>query len=245
MKIMFLLAWLMVCGVLCGKVWAEQTQQQRQTAQVLDLTDGAKLHYWLYQPQGEKVESRKFPLVLFLHGAGERGDNLDKVLQHGPPMQIKKGKDFDAYVVSPQCPQKAWWGGGMCKQLDALITQICADHPIDASRIYITGLSMGGMGTMAMVQDYPERFAAAIPICGRGDVAQAAAMKDVPMWFFHGDADKTVPPTGTTQMVEAIKAAGGTKVKETLYPGVGHNSWTRTYDNPEVYEWLFKQRKGE
>lgn len=245
MKSLFLLMWLAIGVVLTGNVFAEDTQAQRQTAKVMEYEDGAKLSYWFYQPQGEKVLGKKVPLMIFLHGAGERGDDINRVLFHGPPMQIKKGKDFDAYVISPQCPQKKWWGGDMLKQLDLLISKTCKDYPIDESRIYITGLSMGGMGTMAMVQLYPDRFAAAMPICGRGDVSQAAKMVNTPMWFFHGDADKSVPVSGSTEMVAAIKTAGGTKVKETIYPGVGHNSWTKTYDNQEVYDWMFGQVKGK
>jgi predicted peptidase len=244
MKIVFLLMWLGVCLMLTSRVWAEETQKQRQVAKVMTFEDGAKLDYWFYEPQGEKAAGQKFPLMLFLHGAGERGDDINRVLQHGPPMQIKKGKDFPAYVISPQCPQKKWWpAGDMIKELDLLLKEVCNNYPIDRSRIYITGLSMGGMGTMALVQTLPDRFAAAIPICGKGDVSKAAKMVDVPMWFFHGEADKTVPSEGSTAMVDAIKAAGGTKVKLTLYQGVGHNSWTQTYNNPEVYDWLFAQHQ--
>lgn len=246
MKMLFLLMWLAMSVVMCGTVWAEQTKAQRQTAQVLACADGMKLGYWFYQPVEEKIQGKKYPLMLFLHGAGERGENIEKVAVHGPPMQIKKGRDFPAYVVSPQCPQKNWWSGGnMVKQLDELITMICTEYPIDTSRIYITGLSMGGMGTNAMVQTYPQRFAAAVPICGRGDISKADRMVNVPMWYFHGLADRTVKPEGSTEMVEAIKKAGGQKVKLTTYPGVGHNSWSRTYDNEDVYKWLFAQRKSE
>tara|TARA_Y100001933_G_scaffold195203_1_gene195537 strand:+ start:143891 stop:144754 length:864 start_codon:yes stop_codon:yes gene_type:complete len=246
MKILFLLMWLAISATMTAKVWAEQTKSQRQTAEVLAGEAGSQLGYWFYQPQGEKVANKKYPLVLFLHGAGERGDDINRVLRHGPPMQIKKGKDFDAYVISPQCPQKSWWTSGeMVKQLDQLLKKIADEYPIDPSRIYITGLSMGGMGTMAMVQAYPDRFAAAVPICGRGDTKKADKMVNVPMWFFHGESDGTVKPEGSTQMVEAIKAAGGKKVKLTTYPSVGHNSWTMTYDNQEVYDWMFSQRLGK
>ncbi len=246
MKIMILLAWLIISAALTARAWAEDVKAQRQTAETMTYEDGATLQYWFYQPQGEKVKDKKYPLMLFLHGAGERGDDINRVLQHGPPMQIAKGKDFDAYVISPQCPRKSWWpAGDMIRQLDLLLKKVCNDYPIDRSRIYITGLSMGGMGTMAMVQSLPDRFAAAVPICGRGDVSKAEKMVDVPMWFFHGDADSTVKPEGSTAMVEAIKQAGGNKVKLTMYPGVGHNSWTKTYNNEEVYEWLFAQRKGK
>lgn len=246
MQRIIVLVWVGICLGAYAKAIAGDQKKARQTAEVMTYENGAKLHYWFYQPPDKKLKGKKLPLILFLHGAGERGEDLSHVLRHGVPMLIDKGRDFPAYVISPQCPQKSWWpAGDMIRELDLLLKTVCNDYPIDRNRIYITGLSMGGMGTMAMVQTLPDRFAAAVQICGKGDLKKADKMVNVPMWFFHGQADKTVPVSGSTEMVEAIQAAGGTKVKLTTYPGVGHNSWTRTYNNDEMFEWMFKQSKGK
>lgn len=236
--------WLGLCLCLSFPVLAQQTKSLTQ--KTITFEDNKKLNYWLYQPTHIEPMDQKMPMILFLHGAGERGDKLQIVLKHGPPMQIKGGKNFPAYVISPQCPQKEWWtSNNMIKQLDGLVSQTVKNLPIDINRIYITGSSMGGMGTFALSQKFPNRFAAAIPICGRGDVSKASSLVDLPMWIFHGDADSVVKPEGSKNMVEAIKKAGGKKIKLTIYPNVGHNSWTRTYDNPQVYEWLFAQQLGK
>ena len=199
------------------------------------------LKYLLYVPDAYNRTPTKWPLVLFLHGAGERGDDLELVKKHGPPKLIAQGREFPAIIVSPQCPKETWWPDHVAA-LEALLDEIVARYRVDEDRIYVTGISMGGFGTWALAFDQPQRFAALGVICGRGDPAKAALLKHVPIWVFHGAKDQTVPLKDSQDMVEALQAAGGSP-KFTVYPDAGHDSWTRTYEDPAFWEWLFAQRR--
>lgn len=215
-----------------------------QSAQVFKAkVDGKDVQrdYLLYIPKTYNNEKdKKWPLLIFLHGSGERGDNVNRVKVHGPPKQAAAGKDLPFVVVSPQCPKGVWWSPEV--QI-ALLDEICKTHRIDKDRVYLTGLSMGGYGTWTIACKYPDRFAATVPICGGGNPKDAAKMKGIPTWVFHGDADRAVPVKRSQDMVDALKKAGG-NVKLTIYPGVGHDSWTRSYDNPDLYKWLLAQRRA-
>lgn len=182
---------------------------------------------------------KKWPLLLFLHGSGERGSDLQRVKAQGPLKLAARGWDFPFVVVAPQCPEKAWWSPLL---LDDLVEQICSEYRIDRSRLYVTGLSMGGYGTWNLIGRYPGKYAAAVPICGGALPSLAPKIKDVPVWVFHGDQDDAVPLEKSTGIVSALEKQGG-HPKLTVYPGVGHNSWTQTYENPAVYAWLLQQRK--
>lgn len=182
---------------------------------------------------------RRYPLLIFLHGSGERGLDLSLLTFHGPWAFLKAHPEYQCITVAPQCPLGTWW---QTPFVDDFIKEVMATYRVDPDRVYLTGLSMGGFGTWNEACAHPERFAAIAPICGGGDPKQAAALKNVPTWTFHGDADRTVPIAGTQAMVDALKAAGG-DVRFTIYPGVGHNSWTQTYNNPNFYAWLFAQRR--
>lgn len=199
------------------------------------------MSYLLYLPKDYAAKKvAKFPVLLFLHGAGERGDNIDLVKVHGPPKLIDKGKDFPFVVISPQCPKNVWWDVDV---IAALVDDVVKSHRADQSRLYVTGLSMGGYGTWGICSKYPDKFAAAAPICGAGNAKTVAAMKGVPTWAFHGDKDTAVSFAAGKAMVDALKAAGG-DVQFTVYEGVGHDSWTATYNNDKLYEWLLsKSRK--
>jgi predicted peptidase len=205
--------------------------------------------------------SKKYPLVLFLHGAGERGNDNKKQLIHGMDefASDEVMAKYPAFVIAPQCPtDEKWvevdWGADSHKMPNEpsrplrwaklIVTQSAKDLSIDKDRIYVTGLSMGGYGTWDAIQRWPDMFAAAAPICGGGDPAGAKAMAGIPIWAFHGSADTAVKPQRSRDMIAAIKAAGGSP-KYTEYPGVGHNSWSQTYSNPEFYAWLFAQKRGE
>jgi predicted peptidase len=202
------------------------------------------------------------PLVLFLHGAGERGDDNESQLRHGMKDLVDwcvANKKF-CVVVAPQCPKAEWWStknkdyknperyrlgekdNEVTPVVLALVTHLVQEKKLSEDRLYLTGLSMGGYGTFALLARRPKLFAAAIPICGGGDVTTARAIKDVPLWVFHGDADSTVPVAMSRAMVQALEVAGG-KPKYREYPGVGHNSWSSTYADPEVWAWLFAQKK--
>jgi predicted peptidase len=198
-------------------------------------------NYLIYVPEQYNERRQRWPLVLFLHGAGERGDDLEKVKLHGPPKLIAEGKQFPCIIVSPQCPQDAWWPAQV-PALEALLDEVESRYAIDPDRVYVTGLSMGGFGTWALAFDQPDRFAALAPICGRGDPAKAPLLAHVPTWVFHGAKDTVVDPSGSEEMVDALKAAGGDP-KFTLYPDAGHDSWTATYNDPEFWDWLLAQRR--
>ena len=219
-----------------------------QTAQSIDVksADGTttKLHFWLFTPKGyqSKAEggAKKWPLMMFLHGAGERGDDLELVKIWGPSKLVASNPDFPFVLVSPQCPAGKRWN---IQHLDQLIDYSIGEYNVDPSRVYLTGLSMGGYGTWALAARSPDKIAAAIPICGGGTPAQAASLIDMPIWAFHGDADRVVNIEQSRRMVSAVVKAGGKKIKLTTYAGVGHNSWSPTYANPQIYEWLLSHTR--
>lgn len=215
-------------------------QAPRQTAEKATVVVQQEYQYLRYVPADYAADSEKrWPLVLFLHGAGERGHDINQIKRHGLPKLIEQGKDFPFVVISPQCPPGEWWNVAM---LEGLIEKVAREERIDRDRIYLTGLSMGGFGTWALAIRHPERYAAILPICGGGERQLARVLRDMPVWTFHGDADKVVPVERTQEMVDAIIAAGGSP-RVTIYPGVGHDSWTETYDNPEIYDWLLQHRR--
>jgi predicted peptidase len=200
----------------------------------------AALRYLLYLPEDYAADhERRWPLILFLHGAGERGADLARIKAHGLPNVLEGKRDFPFVVVSPQCPPRERWRPDL---LAALLDEIEATYRIDSERIYVTGLSMGGFGTWALAILQPRRFAAIAPVCGGGRPEEVAAIKHVPAWVFHGALDDIVPLEHSTVMVEALRAVGG-DVRFTVYPDLAHDSWTPTYENPELYEWLLAHRR--
>jgi predicted peptidase len=208
------------------------------------ISHDEELHYLLHLPQGydKSDRTKEWPLVLFLHGAGERGSDLEMVKKHGPPKLIAAGKDIPAIVVSPQCPKDQWWNDHL-EGLMALLDEVEKKHHVDRNRVYVTGLSMGGFGTWGLISRWADRFAAAIPICGGGSRLGLQRALDLPIWAFHGDADETVPVEESTRLIELMQSRGAKNVKLTVYPAVKHDSWTQTYDDPAVWEWLFAQKR--
>ncbi|MFM7319870.1 MAG: dienelactone hydrolase family protein [Isosphaeraceae bacterium] len=206
--------------------------------------DGKVLPYRIMLPEGYKADDKtEYPLVLFLHGAGERGNDNAKQLVHGAGEFAKPAnrQKYPAIVVAPQCPSGSFWTRED-KNLMGLLDSVRKDYRIDARRIYVTGLSMGGFGTWSLIAATPTLFAAAAPICGGGSTESAGKLVNLPIWVFHGDADTVVKPDLSRNMVKAIEKAGG-KPKYTEYAGVGHDSWTATYANPDFIAWLFSQKK--
>jgi predicted peptidase len=177
--------------------------------------------------------------MLFLHGAGERGDDLELVKKHGPPKLIEAGKNFPFIVVSPQCLLGRWWEP---VELAALLDEIVEQHKVDEERIYVTGLSMGGFGTWSLAAYQPARFAAIVPICGGGDPFLTMLFAHIPAWVFHGAKDPVVPLERSEKMVEALRKLGG-NVKFTVYPEATHDAWTETYANPQLYKWLLQRKR--
>ncbi len=196
--------------------------------------------YSLYLPDGY-TEDAKLPIVFFLHGAGEREPNPNGPYVHGPLKLARSGMSFPFICVAPQCPAGTYWSVDV-RSLAAFIDDMTEKLGADENRVYLTGLSMGGFGTWHLAQTYPGRFAAIAPVCGAGFEWAADTLKNVPIWAFHGDADSVVPVSGSINMVNAIKKAGG-NAKLTVYPGIDHDSWTKTYENPELYDWLLSHKR--
>jgi len=230
-----------VCSASAGGDQAGDTPAGRPGRQVsarLDTQVRITLNYLLYLPK-DYGEREAWPLVLFLHGAGERGEDLELVKKHGPPKLVARGREFPFVLVSPQCPRDQWWEP---VSLTALLDDLCDHLKIDEDRIYVTGLSMGGFGTWSLAAHTPRRFAAIVPICGGGDPFWAKRIAHLSVWVFHGAKDRVVPLERSQQMVDALKRQQG-NVKFTIYPEAGHDSWTETYTNPALYEWLLEQRR--
>jgi predicted peptidase len=198
------------------------------------------LDYLNYLPK-DYDSKPSWPLLVFLHGAGERGSDLELVKKHGPPKLIEAGKDFPMIVVSPQCPKDRWWTTEL-QTLSALVDDIESKYHVDRDREYLSGLSMGGFGTWSLAAYTPDRFAAIVPICGGGEAMAARRLTKMPTWAFHGGKDGVVPLKRSEDMVSALKHSGG-DVKLTVYPEAGHDSWSETYDNPEVYAWLLQHSR--
>ena len=231
-------------ALLCSLLWnvhpCDAQSAERQVAQTLVRT--IEMQYLLYLPPAYDTSEETWPLLLFLHGAGERGDDLELVKVHGPPKMIAEGSDFPFVVVSPQCPKDEWWS---IDALHDLINEIVETHRIDTAKIYVTGLSMGGYATWRLACTYPKQFAAVVPICGGGDPEKASLMKEIPTWVFHGAKDEAVPLQKSQEMVDALKAAGS-DVRFTVYPEGGHvEAWQNAYGDPALWEWLAKQRQAE
>ncbi len=205
-------------------------------------------------------EHRTYPLIVFLHGAGERGhDNLMHLKSLPQQMALPNWQEkFPCYLLAPQCPKGIQWSSpadsidssrelkksNLLDQIDQMIAEVSENNPVDKNRIYITGYSMGGYGTWSMIARYPDLFAAASPICGGGDPNSVSKFVHLPLWVVHGDADQTVPVTESRKVIEALRKAGGTPQYYEL-KGVKHNSWSQTYNNPAgMLNWLFKQRKN-
>lgn len=226
-----------------NRLEGEQGQPGKQVAGRLREEGERTFSFLLYLPKDYDAQER-WPLLLFLHGAGERGNDLELVKMHGPPRLLKEGKEFPFLVVSPQCPETGDWKVNHWRPetLLALLDQIVARYKVDSDRVYVTGLSMGGFGVWALAAQAPERLAAIVPICGGGDPAWAARLARLPIWAFHGAQDSVVPLAGSQRMIDAVRSQGG-EVKFTIYPGVDHDSWTETYANPKLYEWLLQQRR--
>ena len=216
-------------------------QQHEFTAQ-----DDSKLDYWLMKP-AQIDEGKSYPLVLTLHG---RGGNTEAATVLASDEMRQK---YPCFVLAPAVSRREVWavpsdfrklpGRQRVAAALELVDKLLKEQPIDPARVYVTGQSMGGFGSFGAIAQSPETFAAAMPVCGGWTADDVEKMKGVALWIFHGDADGTVPVDRSRSMVEAVKAAGG-NVKYTEYPGVGHNSWSKTYASPETWQWLFEQRKA-
>ncbi|MBN3905203.1 MAG: prolyl oligopeptidase family serine peptidase [Nostoc sp. NMS1] len=209
------------------------------------ITSTDSYNYLLFLPDGLHQDGSRnetqqpLPTILCLHGSGERGSYLNHVKKHGVAKVVEQEPDFPFIVISPQCPRGEYWN---IERLSTLLDEVIASYSVDLDRVYLTGLSMGGYGTWHLAAAQPERFAAIAPICGGGNPAQVHKLKNLPVWAFHGAKDRVVPLSESEIMVSALKAHDG-NVKFTVYPEADHDSWTQTYNNPELYEWFLQHRR--
>ena len=222
-------------------------------------SDGKSLPYRLLKPTDTEA-GKKYPLVVILHGAGERGTDNKKQLvwfwnDKKPSVmtrpEVAKEK---AFVIVPQCPEgkrfvEVPWEKGSYKSPEiseplkltlALVDSFIKEQSIDPDRVYVIGMSMGGYGAIDAVQRRPELFAACVSICGAGDLSKAKDIAHVPVWAFHGDADNVVPVSGSREFIDALKKVGA-EPKYTEYPKVGHNSWSPAFEEKEFWNWIFAQ----
>ena len=224
--------------------------------------------YYAYQPSGyDDDQDSMYPILIFLHGAGEKGNSLkhpeylERILVNGPPKMIENGNWAPKYpmlVISPQCHDESWRADKMKKFVEYIIEK----YKINERRIYITGLSMGGFGCFNYVGTFGDEshVTAVVPICGGGNTDQAENFKNIPVWAFHGESDATVAPSQSKSMIEAINNINPSeKAKITLYPNLGHNSWTCTYEGTgigkenkdcdsfttDIFTWMLKHEKKE
>lgn len=228
----------------------QSDQQQIANLSVQHCTVTQQAQYFLFLPQNyDGAATNRWPVILFLHGLGERGTNIWVTTVHGPLQYIKTHPAFPFIFVAPQCPGEKWSDEAVLGVLD----QVEANYAVDTNRVYLTGLSMGGYGVWGLATAHANRFAAAAPISGGGALLniivdrllpeKTQALKDLPVWAFHGGKDPVVPVSESERMVAALKQFGCKDVKLTIYPDAGHDAWTQTYDNPELYAWFLQHTR--
>lgn len=224
--------------LLSSFAFAEDPAPGKQVEQKLELSDDRSVDFLLYLPE-DYEPTKNYPFMLFLHGRGESNGPLSRVKVWGPPRLVDMGKKMPFIIASPQCPKESFWSqAGEQAKIVELLKHLEEKYAIDETRMYLTGLSMGGYGSWTLAASHPQKFAAVVPICGKGNAADAEKLKDTPIWAWHGLADRVVKPEGTSKVVEAIRKAGGTKIKFTGLEDVGHNSWSAAYWTPQIYSWM-------
>lgn len=231
----------LLCLALCLSCFSTFASAQEQETRTQQTDAREPLKYLFYAPDREKSPpSQTFPLVLFLHGGGEGGSDIERVKKHGLPKLIAAGEDFPFYVVSPQNPSdKQFWDD---QQLIRFLDEVLNAHPIDPTRVYLTGLSRGGYGAWRLAIQNPNRFAALVPISSGGPLPYAKRIKDLPTWAFHGQLDPVIPVEESQRMINAMRKAGGNP-KLTIYPDAKHDAWTQAYESDDLYKWLLQQHR--
>lgn len=196
--------------------------------------------YLAYLPNGyNKTEAKEWPLIIYLHGSSCKGSDLNRLKKYGPPYYLNKGMNVDAIVISPQCPSNKNWTAG--NWFESFYKELKDKYNIDPSRVYLTGMSLGGFGTWDIASRYPEYFAAIMPLCGGGQERMVGTLKDIPTWVFHGDLDKKVSLKRSEQMVEALQELGS-RPKFSVLKGQGHGI-QKVYSDQTIYKWLLSQHK--
>ena len=211
-------------------------------AELLPLGDGrAPLQAWLTLPRGyENGGATAWPLVVFLHGSGERGSDLHQVRAHGPPRHAAAGREYPFVLCSPQLQAGSRW---QPERLHTLLRVLQQRWRVDANRVIATGMSLGGHGVWDWAAAYPDDLAAMVPVCGYGNPTHVCRARQVPVRAYHGAADTVVPVAGQQACIDALRGCGG-RADFIVYPGVGHNAWEPAYDDPELVPWLMKQARA-
>jgi len=210
-----------------------------------NTVEDISLEYLIYLPDDYNENLQEsFPLVLFLHGAGERGRDLELIKKHGIPKRINEGKEFPFIVLAPQCPTSGWWNFdeyifSLIKMVDGVIEM----YNVDKARIYGTGLSMGGFGILSLAMQNPKIFSAIVPICGGANINKLKILNKLPMWLFHGEKDDVYPPESSSLIYKMLRK-DNPNIKLTIYHDLGHDCWTKTYENDKMFEWLLNFTKN-
>jgi predicted peptidase len=212
----------------------------KSRARKMTSTVTSTMNYLSFVPKSYSAKGAGVPLILFLHGSGERGTDVEKVKAWGPPAIAEKDADFPFLVISPQLADGEAWHA---LALKGLLDQVLAKYNVDRRRVYLTGLSLGGYGAWDLASRYPDYFAAVAPICGGGIARAVASMRAIPTWVFHGKLDDAVPEAESARMVAALQAAGG-DVRYTVLPEGGHvDAWVHAYDKAGLFEWFLQNTK--
>jgi len=237
-KFILLVSMTALVGCSSSREWSVMPGQHPQRFE-REITIDARYDLLVYTPEAYDP-SRRWPLIVFLHGSGERGSDPNLLKVHSLPKLAETRGDLPFIIVSPQCPEGERWNA---VTLNAMLDDVIARMPVDTTRIYLTGLSMGGYGAWKFAIASPERFAAVAPVCGWGHLEDVEKLKKTPVWVFHGAQDDVVPPSESEKMVAFLKKHGSSTVRYTLCPDADHNAWDRTYANPELYEWFLQHTK--
>jgi predicted peptidase len=202
-------------------------------------------NYLLFLPETYGKDKKRWPLILYLHGSGERGSDFNRLKKLGLPKKVEQDPKFPFIVLSPQCPAGRFWSDiDVTLMVIAMLGEVCKKYQVDKDRIYLTGLSMGGHGTWWLAQQFPNQWAAIAPICGWGNPYLAQRLKNIPAQVYHGGKDRNVPIGLAKMMVSTLESAGG-QVEMVVYPNEGHVIWERAYADPKLYQWLLKHKLGQ
>ena len=201
-----------------------------------------KIQYLVQLPRGYQDDTNQFwPMVCYLHGIGESGDDIKKVLRFGPPRLVAQGRELPCIVISPQLPKDYFWFRESNAMID-LLDEVTKRYRVDKRRVHVTGNSMGAFGAVLLAAREPGRFASLVPVCGGVDYVDSLRLHDVPIWAFHGEKDPIIPVEESRRLVELVRQIGG-KARLTIYPDLGHNCWDRAYEDPALWDWMLAQKK--
>lgn len=216
---------------ICGNIYSQSKSQ-------------ADYNYLVYLPKDYSKQTKNYPLVIYLHGGSQKGNDLNKLKEYGLPYLVDQGKDFDFIIVSPQCPNNKYWSSE--DWFEPLYAKILAEYRIDIDKVYLTGISMGGYGTYIVAMDYPDKFAAIVPLCGGcndSDTTRICNLKNIPIWAFHGTADDKIPISETERIVNTLEKYSR-KIKFTKLKGEGHGIQFLYEKFPQIYKWMLKQSRS-